>query len=310
MKVAYTISGIGHAAVLLWGVWSLAAKPLPVQLSDSLPVDLVSMSEFSLMKAGAKDAPLSPQPLAEKVAEEKQVEDVTAKITEKKEVKAAREPPPSPESKPVESKPENKPETKQAETKPAEAKPEKKQADAKPDPIAEALAKEDAKKPETKKAEAKPPAPPKKPAPPAPKFDPKQIEQKLLNKLDSTRLAAASDAPNMPSFGLENGNAAQLAQNEFSAFVKKLGECWTPPPGVTNTTRLHVIIRVLFKADGSVAAPPQVVSGPASPLGPAMAESAKRALLTCQPFKMLSPERYDQWKDLEIKFDPIEMFRG
>jgi len=29
MRIAYTISGIGHAAVLLWSVWSLAAKPLP-----------------------------------------------------------------------------------------------------------------------------------------------------------------------------------------------------------------------------------------------------------------------------------------
>jgi hypothetical protein len=265
-----------------------------------VPVDIVSVSEFAQLKAGTKDATaVSPTPPVEKVAEAKPVEDVTAKITEKKEVKAAREPPPPvPEAKPAEAKPE----------------PEKK-AEPKPDPIAEALAKEEAKKPEPKpepkKAEVKPPAPPKKPAPPAPKFDPKQIEQKLLNKLDATRLAAAGATPNnVPSLGLERGTAAQLAQDEFSAFVKKLGECWTPPPGVNNTTNLHVIIRVLFKADGSLAALPQVVSGPASPLGPAMAESAKRALLTCQPFKMLSPERYDQWKDLEINFDPREMFRG
>ena len=79
---------------------------------------------------------------------------------------------------------------------------------------------------------------------------------------------------------------------------------------MNNTTRLNVIVRVLFKTDGSVARPPEVVSGPASALGPAMAESAKRAILRCQPFKMLKPEHYDQWKDIEINFDPQVMIRG
>jgi hypothetical protein len=41
-----------------------------------------------------------------------------------------------------------------------------------------------------------------------------------------------------------------------------------------------------------------------------MAESAKRAILTCQPFKMLRADTYDQWKDIEITFDPREMFGG
>src|SRR5713101_677703 len=162
MKIAYTISGIGHAAVLLWSVWSLAAKPLVVPPSEALPVDIVSVSEFTQMTAGNKSAPKAEtaKPLVEKVAETKPVEDPTAKVVEKKEVKAAREPPPA------------------SETKPAEAKPEK-TAEAKPDPIAEALAKEQAKKPEPKKAEAKTPTPPKKPAPPAPKFDPHQVEALL-----------------------------------------------------------------------------------------------------------------------------------
>jgi colicin import membrane protein len=55
---------------------------------------------------------------------------------------------------------------------------------------------------------------------------------------------------------------------------------------------------------------PVLVEGSASPLGPALAESAKRALLLCQPFTMLKPEHYDQWKDLELKFDPHELLGG
>src|SRR3974377_1633857 len=93
MRTAYTVSGIGHAAVLLWSVWSLAAKPLPVPPHDALPVDLVTSEELSKVTKGIKTAPQSetPKPLAEKVAEQKPVEDPDAKVVEKKEVKAARE---------------------------------------------------------------------------------------------------------------------------------------------------------------------------------------------------------------------------
>ena len=55
MRTAYTISAVGHAAVLLWSVWSFAAKPLPDAL-ESFPVDLVTASELTKITAGAKDA--------------------------------------------------------------------------------------------------------------------------------------------------------------------------------------------------------------------------------------------------------------
>jgi hypothetical protein len=41
-----------------------------------------------------------------------------------------------------------------------------------------------------------------------------------------------------------------------------------------------------------------------------MAESAKRALLLCQPYTMLKPEHYNDWKDMEMKFDNQEMRGG
>jgi outer membrane biosynthesis protein TonB len=293
MRTAYTISGIGHAAVLLWSIWSLAAKPLPVPPSDALPVDLVTASEFSKITAGDKNAQQSdtPKPLVEKMAEPKPADDATAKVVEKKEVKAARETSPPAEAKPAETKPK-----------------ETKHAEAKPDPIADALVKEEVKQ-EPKKAEAKPPAPPKKPAPPAPKFDPKKVEA-LLDKRDSTRLAAAGDTlNNTPSLGRADGPAAQLSQSELDAFRRRVEECWSPPSGIETTSRVQVVLRVQFNHDGSVARPPDLVSGTASPLGPAMAESAKRAILRCQPFKMLKVEHYDQWKDIEINFDPQYMLR-
>ena len=294
MRTAYTISAIGHAAVLLWSVWSLSATSLPVSSTEGLPVDLVTASDFSKITAGSKDAPKAetPKPLVEKVAEAKPVEDPTAKVVEKKEVKAAREPPPAPEAKPSESE------------------PEKKQAETKPDPIADALAKDEAKKPEPKKADVKPPTPPKKPAPPTPKFDPKQVAA-LLDKRDSTRLAAAGETLNSaPSLGLSNGAAAQLSLSELEALRARLAQLWTVPAGAKDPQELVVLVRIKLNRDGKLAAPPVVLSSGTSPLFMAARDSAIRALFRGQPYDMLKPEHYEQWKDVEITFDPRDMIRG
>ena len=294
MRTAYTISAVGHAAVLLWSVWSLSATSLPVSSTEGLPVDLVTASDFSKIAAGSKDAPKAetPKPLVEKVAEAKPVEDPTAKVVEKKEVKAAREPSPAPEAKPSESE------------------PEKKQAETKPDPIADALAKDEAKKPEPKKADVKPPTPPKKPAPPTPKFDPKQVAA-LLDKRDSTRLAAAGETLNSaPSLGLSNGAAAQLSLSELEALRARLAQLWTVPAGAKDPQELVVLVRIKLNRDGKLAAPPVVLSSGTSPLFMAARDSAIRALFRGQPYDMLKPEHYEQWKDVEITFDPRDMIRG
>jgi colicin import membrane protein len=292
---AYAISAVGHGAVLLWSVLSFAAKPLPPPPSEAMPVDIVSVSEFTQMTAGNKNAAKveEQKPLVEKVAEAKPLEDPTAKVVEKKEVKAAREaPPPVPESKPAE--------------------PEKKSTEAKPDQVAEALAKDEAKKPEPKKTEAKPPTPQKKPAPPAPKFDPKQVEA-LLDKRDSTRLAAAGDTlNNATSLGASSGASAQISISELDALRQRLAQLWTPPAGAKNPEELVVVFRIKLRPDGRLAAGPwpQLVSSGNSPLAIAARESAARALNRGQPFDMLKPEHYEQWKDIEITFDPREMFGG
>jgi outer membrane biosynthesis protein TonB len=296
MRTAYTISAIGHAAVLLWSVLSLGAKPLALPPSEALPVDIVSVSDLTQMTAGNKDAPKveTPKPLADKVAEAKPVEDPTAKVVEKKEIKAAHDTAPPPEAKPP------------------EAKPEQKQAEVKPEPVAEALTKQDTKKPEPKKAEVKPPAPPKKPTPPAPKFDPKQVET-LLDKRNPTRLAATGPLPEpSETLGASTGQSAQISQSELDALRQRLAQLWSPPAGARDPQELVVVFRIKLSRDGRYAPGPwpQLVSSGNSPIAIAARESAARALNRGQPYDMLKPEHYEQWKDIEITFDPREMFGG
>jgi colicin import membrane protein len=313
MKTAYTISAAGHAAILLWSLWSLSAKPLPSPPSEALPVELVSVSELTKMTAGSKAAPQAeaPKPLVEKMAEAKPVEDPTDKVVENKEVKAAREAPPASESKPPEPKP---PEPKPPELKPPEPKPQdKKEPETKPDQIAEVLAKQETKKQETKHPEpkrAEPRPAPKNPAPPAPKFDPKKVEA-LLDKRDSTRLAAAGQTlNNSPSLGAPTGRAPQLSLSELDALRQRLAQLWSIPAGAQDPQELVVQIRIKLRPDGTLAAPPMVLTSGRSPLFVAARDSAIRALFRGQPFNMLRPETYELWKDIEITFDPRDMIRG
>jgi len=55
---------------------------------------------------------------------------------------------------------------------------------------------------------------------------------------------------------------------------------------------------------------PGLLSRTNSPAGEASASSALRAVFRGQPFSMLRPETYEQWKDIEITFDPRDMVRG
>jgi colicin import membrane protein len=294
MRTAYAMSGLGHAAVLLWSMWSLAANPPPMAPSEALPVDIISVSDFTQMTSGNKNAAKTEtqKPLVEKVAEANPVDDPNAKVVEKKEVKAARETAPPPESKPPESKAE-------------------KQAEAKPDISTEAAPKDEPKKQEPKKADAKPPVPPKKPVPPAPKFDPKQVEA-LLDKRDSTRLAAAGDTlNNSAAVGLPKAGAEKISLSELDALRQRLAQLWTPPANARDPQELVVVFRIKLRPDGHIAPGPwpQLVSSGNTPLALAARESAARALNRGQPYDMLKPEHYEQWKDIEITFDPRDMFR-
>ena len=281
MRKATAISAGLHAAVLLWATLSFSGKTFDVTPAESLPVDLVSEKDFSQMTKGVKDAPKveMPKPLAEKKAEEppKPIEEAKPKITEKKEVQATKETSPPPE-------------------------PQK----ALPDPIAEKIKQQD----DPKQTKLDQPLPPKKPPPkPQPKFEPDKIAA-LLDKRDPQRVAAAGPELNAASLGAANGTAAQLSQSEIDALRARLRQCWNPPVGAAEVAKLYVVFRVLFKRDGTLQTNPVLVEAPPSQVGPVLAESAKRALLQCQPYTMLKPEHYDQWKDMQITFDPREMFGG
>src|SRR5690242_21779261 len=122
MRTGLTISVTGHAAVLLWALVSFSAKPFEAISTDSLPVDIISETDFSQLTAGSRSAPKTekPKPVVDKIGDPKPTTVEAPKVSDKQEVvtASATPTPPIPEPKPP------KPVPVPPETRP-EAKPEK-----------------------------------------------------------------------------------------------------------------------------------------------------------------------------------------
>jgi hypothetical protein len=294
MRPGLTISIAAHAVALGLSLVALSAQPMDSPKVDSLPVSFISDKDFSQLTQGVKNAPKpeikDPKPLADKIDTPKPVEQTADKVG-KQDIKtetAAAKQQPQPDPKPPEK----------TQTKPP--------PDYKPDQIAQLLKKDANKQPP--KPDPKPAL--DKPQKDAPKFNADQVAQLLDHREPQRQMAAAETVNPTANLGSAAGTAAQLSQSEIDALRARISNCWSPPPGVDANSKLYIVLDVQFKPDANMAREPAVVEGSASALGPALAESARRALLKCQPFTMLRPEHYDQWKDLQLKFDPQELLGG
>ena len=271
-----------HLAVLAWAMLSFTGETFHVTPAQSLPVDLISEKQFSEMTKGIKEAkkPVEkPKPLVEKKAEEvKPVEDLRAKVTEKKEIRATAAKAPEPPSEPN------------------------------PDPIAQKIKQQT----EPKQAKVQPtPLPPRRPhIRRQPKFNADKIAA-LLDKRDPVREATTgATLSSAPSLGTALGNAARLSQSELDALRTRLMALWNPPVGIQNPEDYVIRIRIQLDRHGRLLAPPAVLTSGHGRLFDTARDSAVRAVFRGQPFDMLKPEHYDVWKDIEVTFDPRDMFRG
>lgn len=298
-----------HVLVLGWGLVSFQSKAFEIRPGESLPVDIISADQLAKVTAGMKSGKKeNPKPLVEKVAEAKPpIDDTVGKITEKAPVITETTPPPAPPiEKPVEKKPdppkpnpskpvvENKP---KEEPKPIEKKPDP----PKIDPIAEALKKE----PPKEKPKPKPVA---KAAPPP---QPKQIQERhfdqskiaaLLDKRDPTRNAATGAALNSnAALGLAKGAAADNSATWGAMFKQQVERCWKKPYGGIEAQMTEAIFSIKLKRDGSLEAQPAAISNPSTPYFRVYQESALRAIIECQPYK-LPAAYFEEWKFFEPVF--------
>jgi colicin import membrane protein len=305
MKPGMTISCAGHALAFGFAVVAISAQPMDAPPVQSLDTQIISEKDFSQMTKGVKNAPQLKipdlKPLADKVGEEKPVEKAAPKVADKPPITtdAKSDPPPKPDT------PKPDPKTAKADPKPPDPKPDPKPADKpkppeyKPDQIANLLKKDAAKDNAQQKQNT-------------PKFDANQVAELLDKRAPQRQLATASQVNDVATLGAPTGaQAAELSQSEIQAFRARVRDCWHSPPALDAEPKdLVVSIRIFMKLDGSLAAEPAVVGGSPSPLGPAMAGTARNALLQCQPFTMFRREHYENWKDITVDFHSHDTVGG
>ena len=305
MQRGFLFSGLLHVGVVLLAyvhLWDLLFPSPPIE-ETPIAVQLVNIAPET------RATQPNPNPKPAEKPEEKPVE--APKEPPKKPVQKE-EPPPSPPPAPAPAVAQNEPQP----TPPAPPpKPEPPTPPPPPPPPAPSPKPEPPQKPEPPKPEP----PPRKPAPPDDKKKPddKSFDAFLKN------LAKRPEAPQTqtPSKAVPQQQAARpsaqpsaplgpkLTTSEIDVVKQQIEQCWSPPSGAKESHDLIVVISATVGPDGRVISA-QIVSTQrmGDPFYRAAAESARRAVLnpSCSPLK-LPPEKYEQWKDLELTFNPKDL---
>ncbi len=185
----------------------------------------------------------------------------------------------------------------------------------------QAKVKAQSKKTVSKKSAPKKPEPKKQPE--------KKEEPQLANPLKSllasvdalekegekSETAMIKEGANVANMGVEGGIGgsyfSELSISEMDALAGQLRACWNLDPGAMGIEDMIVEIRAELNQEGK---PMKVEVQNKSRYSSdshfrSVADSAVRAVYICAPYKILSEkyaEKYDQWRVLKLRFNPID----
>jgi hypothetical protein len=179
-------------------------------------------------------------------------------------------------------------------------------------------------KPEVKKPEPPKPEPPKQQAqtPPPKKPDPPKKEPVKEDPIASIlkNLAPTKPAPTQPSEQARPQQQASaqpaappsldqvVTRSEQDAVKEKIRPCWYFDAGAVDASKWIVGVRAQMAPDGRVLTARILPSSQSGEAYARAAEAARRAVLNpqCQPLP-LPPGKYNQWKELDLYFNPQDM---
>jgi outer membrane biosynthesis protein TonB len=105
-------------------------------------------------------------------------------------------------------------------------------------------------------------------------------------------------------FDATASSAADISSSVIGQFRSHLKTCSKLPASVAPTDHILVKLRVLMTPEGRLASRPLVAGGSANIKALDLMQSAIDALQACQPYTMLPPDRYDEWKVLDLTLTP------
>src|SRR5688572_8191217 len=129
---------------------------------------------------------------------------------------------------------------------------------------------------------------------------------------DPINIPALLDLPNAAEkgFDAESLTAADLSADDRAAFKAHLRKCWKLPGGAAPAANTRIVLRVYLRRDARLANDPVLIEAKASPDGLVVVQTAMRAIKDCQPFGFLPPDKYAEWKVLDVSITPREMAGG
>ena len=157
----------------------------------------------------------------------------------------------------------------------------------------------------------------------------KKEEPKLANPLKSllasvdalekeanvSSVATIKEGTEVANMGVEGGTAgsyfSELSISEMDALAGQLRACWNLDPGAMGIENMIVEIKAQLNQDGSVRSVEiqNTARYNTDNHFRSVADSAKRAVYICAPYKILSEkyaEKYDEWRVLLLRFNPID----
>jgi hypothetical protein len=99
-----------------------------------------------------------------------------------------------------------------------------------------------------------------------------------------------------------------LGYDWTAPFRERVGMC-SKLEGVDPSDKVSIKISISFNRDGTLMSPPHLLVPAPSARQKALMEGAVNALQNCQPFTMLPPEKYKQWKTMVVYVTPTLMYR-
>ncbi len=293
MRSGVILSAILHVSVVLATLivlprWSTEVDRPPL----AIPIEF-EIGDVTNIKA-------NPEPEEEKPQEEvKPAPEPEPEPEPKRTAEAKPTPPPPPAPEP---EPEPLPQPKKEEPKP-EPEPEPKKVE-KPKPKVTAKA----------APRVKPKVPPKKQ-----NFDLNKVAA-LLDKLPEDQKQqqdAQSDSEPESTAGPASqrvGLGTSVTLSEIDALRAQVERCWNFPAGAANPEDLIVTVKISLNPDGTLSKPPNVIPRDQARVISdqyfrVAAEAAVRAVRRCEPYK-LPVEKYSNWREIQLRFDPRELLGG
>jgi colicin import membrane protein len=148
------------------------------------------------------------------------------------------------------------------------------------------------------------------------RFDAEKIAA-LLNKVPDRGAPLPTQEPleptrnKGPALGAPEGRDRQLSASEIAVLQQIIKSCvqekWTLSGGGQDAMDLVIKLRLQFRPDGTLSAPPQVTNQQNTSFFLAASEGAIRAAQACEPYS-LPPEKYEIWRDVIMNFSTRDMF--